>query len=403
MKILIVDDNVSRYRKLISKFSEEGIDRKSIDVATSKDCAIEKLEAHKYELLVLDILIPNWPEEDDANEQNSIDLLNEIMLSDDINKPKHIIGITADKSIAVAGVSSFENNTWQVVEYAENCNEWCNRIINCVKYMSNAAPLKEPSIDLAIICALKTPELSEILNLPWNWKAPRPINDNTFINEGWFLSNNKKYTVAACHVERMGMIASSLKTSSIISLLNPKVVTMSGICGGIKGKTTYGDVIFAESAWDYQTGKHTRSDSGPSFQVAPHQLQASSQIAAHVSEVASLKTELAIIAAEFKGDVHLIPSIHIAPMASGSAVIADNEYIKDIQSQNRKVLGIDMEIYGMYYAVDSAQEPKPKCFAMKSVCDHGDEHKGDDYQTFAAYTSANALKLLIERFGHRFL
>jgi nucleoside phosphorylase len=403
MEILIVDDNAPRYQKLIDKLQQAGVERESIDVVTSKNCALDKLEENKYDLLVLDILIPIWPEELDAKEQNSIDLLNEIKHSDELKKPTHIIGITADKSISVAGVSMFEAHTWQVVEYIENCDEWCNQLINCVSYISHNTSSEEPSIDLAIICALKDPELSEILDLPWNWGASRPINENTFINEGWFLSNAKKYTVAACHVERMGMVATSLKTSSIISILKPKVITMTGICAGIKTKTDYGDVIFAESVWDYQTGKHTRNDISSVFQISPHQLQASSQIAAHVSEVAGLKRELGNMTVDYSGKVNKIPSVYLAPMASGSAVIADSEYIKEITSQNRKVLGIDMEVYGMYYAAESAQEPKPKFFAMKSVCDHGDEFKGDDYQKFAAYTSARTLQLLMERFGRRFL
>lgn len=85
--------------------------------------------------------------------------------------------------------------------------------------------------------------------------------------------------------------------------------------------------------------------------------------------------------------------IQLGPVASGSAVIQSPELITIATKQHRKLLGIDMESYAIFYAATNACPPRPDPFCIKSVCDHADEHKSDTFQELAAYTSANLIKL----------
>lgn len=62
--------------------------------------------------------------------------------------------------------------------------------------------------------------------------------------------------------------------------------------------------------------------------------------------------------------------------------------VERILKQNRNLLGIEMEAYGVLYAATHATKPRPKVFVAKSVCDFADEQKNDQYQDYAAYTSA---------------
>ncbi len=56
---------------------------------------------------------------------------------------------------------------------------------------------------------------------------------------------------------------------------------------------------------------------------------------------------------------------------------------------NRKLIGIDMEIYGLFYAAKSfAYLNKPIAFAVKSLSDFADHSKNDKYRMYAAHTSA---------------
>jgi nucleoside phosphorylase len=90
-------------------------------------------------------------------------------------------------------------------------------------------------------------------------------------------------------------------------------------------------------------------------------------------------------------------------VTKASAVLADGDVIQEIKSQQRDLIGVEMEIYGMYAAAHSASSPQPRAFALKSVCDFADPDKKDKAQRYAAYASANVLRLLMERFGSRLL
>ena len=71
---------------------------------------------------------------------------------------------------------------------------------------------------------------------------------------------------------------------------------------------------------------------------------------------------------------------------------------KQIHSQYSNTAALDMESYAVMYAVNNAPAPKPKGVIIKSVCDYADEEKSDQYQRFAAFTSAQFAKLLYEKF-----
>jgi nucleoside phosphorylase len=78
-------------------------------------------------------------------------------------------------------------------------------------------------------------------------------------------------------------------------------------------------------------------------------------------------------------------------VASGAAVLQNKETVKQIVSHNRKVIGVEMETYGVFMAARLCSDPKPVAMSMKSVCDFADKDKGDDYQRYAAYTSTRFL------------
>jgi nucleoside phosphorylase len=90
--------------------------------------------------------------------------------------------------------------------------------------------------------------------------------------------------------------------------------------------------------------------------------------------------------------------VRIGPVASGAAVLQNPEIVADVQKQHRKTLGVEMEAYGVFVAAHEAPEPQPRVLAIKSVCDLADEQKSDDFQGYAAYTSARFLRLLVEEY-----
>ena len=61
------------------------------------------------------------------------------------------------------------------------------------------------------------------------------------------------------------------------------------------------------------------------------------------------------------------PALHVGPAASGAAVLADGATIETVIEQHRGLLGIEMEVYGVFEAAAEAASPRPDAFAVKSV------------------------------------
>jgi nucleoside phosphorylase len=55
-----------------------------------------------------------------------------------------------------------------------------------------------------------------------------------------------------------------------------------------------------------------------------------------------------------------------------------------------------MESYGMFHAAVNSNSLASLPICIKSVCDFADGGKGDKYQKYAAYTSAEFMKYLIQ-------
>lgn len=408
MMILIADDHPARYRILLRELESLGVDRTNIVFAESADSAQNKLEDCYFDLLILDILLPAYDYEEDVSYNNSLSILTLICDDDTIIRPGKVIGITSDITAAGEASKLFHDNTWSIINYSPTDIEWIRLIINCVKYIkqvisdeSNSTTIKS-QVDLVIICALESPEFDAILNLPWNWEASRPIDNLIFVRDGWFYSNNKKISVVATFSSRMGMVSSALKSYAIISKLNPKVITMTGICAGVKDKVSIGDVLFADPAWDYQSGKRVKDSGTNKFSIAPHQLPADYSIRTHIEQIRSNKEFFTSLPSLFSQDCGFSTSLKIGPVASGSAVLADGDSIEEIKNQQRDLIGVEMEIYGIYAAA-AASSPPPKFFALKGVCDYADPDKIDIAQEYAAFASARVLQKLFEDYGNRFI
>lgn len=81
-------------------------------------------------------------------------------------------------------------------------------------------------------------------------------------------------------------------------------------------------------------------------------------------------------------------NIRVGPLASGAGVIENKKIIDEIRGHSRKLVGIDMETYGVFYAANNSSKPRPIAFSLKSISDFADPSKNDNFQKYAAYTSA---------------
>ena len=91
------------------------------------------------------------------------------------------------------------------------------------------------------------------------------------------------------------------------------------------------------------------------FSISPHQLPAPTLLRTHVEQIRGDFAALTKISTDFGSDFSGATRVVVGPVASGSAVIADGAVINEIKAQHRNLIGLEMEIYGMYAVVRSIQ------------------------------------------------
>lgn len=400
MKILIIDDNPARYRQLAESLAKIDVSQDQLVFATNCMDARVHLKSSRFDLLVIDFLIP-LRAQDEPSSQSSRDLLEELVDDDHLKKPTRILGLTADKSAANDFSEYFESNTWRIIEYRESSDSWSSQIVNCIEYLQRASVENEiPSIktDVAILCALKSPELDAVLRIPWNWTEPKPLSDSLFARQGSFKSGGREYSVTATHCTRMGIVSSALTAAHLIEMCRPRHLIMAGICGGIQGKVQLGSAILADPSWDWQSGKIDGSKLHDRFSQAPHQLDVGHEIRAAFEALANDRSFRKSVQDGWQPEPKITFEMHVGPLASGSSVLADPDVVDQIKRSHRELIGVDMEVYGVYAAAKIASRPRPSSFAIKSVCDFANPEKNDDFQAYAAYTSARCIREMLERY-----
>lgn len=137
---------------------------------------------------------------------------------------------------------------------------------------------------------------------------------------------------------------------------------------------------------------------GSKFAVAPDPIAISSFVRARAGQLRLDHQAWEAVRSGWPNPPETALRLHVGPMATGSSVLSDEDEVDRIISQNRSLLAIEMEAYGVVAASIFAPHPRPTTFAIKSVCDFGDSAKNDQWQAYAAYSSARAVKIFFERY-----
>jgi nucleoside phosphorylase len=282
---------------------------------------------------------------------------------------------TERRGLALCAVSA-SNDDWRIF-----LKGFCERL-------SKKASSKKPTtVDIAIITAMRGRELEAVLKLPLGWTSVRNDGDPTRYHLGEYNHGGRTVRVVAASCMQKGLSAAAALTAKMAMRMTPQIVVMLGICAGVKGKVNLGDVVIGNPTWDWGAGKHAEADDN-SVVFRTGALQ--SALAADLSEIASDVAEEAstkrAIRSGWEGGVPTGEfSVHIGPMASGASVLAHGEIVTRIQEQNRDLLAVEMEAYGVMAASTACGIPG---LAIKAVCDFADAEKHDGWQDYAAYTSA---------------
>ncbi len=406
LRILLVDDNpdkTANIKSLLREIPELNLNDLHTAVDT-KTAAMKLTEDDYYDLLLLDLFLP-CQFGDTPEAENGIDFLNEIEIDDDKKLPFHIIGITGHVDQIDTYEENFRQSLWHLIEYHESEEDWRSILKNKIEYLIKSKKqiqdqlISKLNIDVCILTALREPELTHVLNLNINWKDKRYDNDDmTLYHIGTIdIEGRQSIRVAAAAAPQMGSCAASVLSMKLIHKFRPKFLIMCGISAGIDGEVEMGDVLINEEVWDGASGKIATGEDGEKvFLPDPRHKTLSENLKERFLDLKMSRKYLDEIRNNYtsrkpKG----VLNIHVGPMASVPAVIQNNNQIDEIKSHSRKLIGIEMETYGVFYSAAHCSDPKPIPISLKSACDFANEEKNDFWQDYASYTSAQYMYKII--------
>lgn len=403
LSILIVDDNKTKSEAVATGLRDKLSDIE-LKITTVSDASSAKrlLRNTSFNAMILDLALP-LRTGDEPTRHGGIELMKEVLHRPSYKPPHHVIGLTAHADIYESAGETFAAETWSLVFYEEASDVWLDRLAGKVRHIAKAEEQRLPQVgydyDVAILVALPD-ELDHVRRNGWGWRSLEVPDDATMYFKAEFTrSDGSMGKAVAARAPLMGMSAASILATKMGFLFRPRVMLMGGICAGDSGQVALGDLIVGNPTWDYGSGKHVRNGSESSFEPAPFQIALSSRLRGLVERL-SEASQLQDIRDAFPASKPTTTlRLHIGPFASGAAVMADEVLFRAIrEQQHRKLMGIDMEAYGVMSAAAEIPRPHPECLVLKGVSDYADEKKDDRFRHYAAFVSAGAIKLLCEQF-----
>ena len=122
----------------------------------------------------------------------------------------------------------------------------------------NSASADKENYDVLIVCALPE-ERDRLFDAFSVAEEDRRKIIQSFRSDYNFIYQKFSYAgfnIAIVTQNAMGMATATSLTTRAILAMKPKIVAMTGICAGRKGKVQLGDIIVADQIFDYTAGKN---------------------------------------------------------------------------------------------------------------------------------------------------
>ena len=388
--ILVVDDDVGKVDRIVRLLVQVGV--RDEDVLTVRDAAAARraLGSRHFDLMLLDVLLP-VREGSQPHGDVSVELLRQIVEDNTVHSPSHIVAVTAEPGAARDHQEGFRDLVTQVLHVGPGDSEWERSLSLLIQRLRRGNARDAYECDIAIVTALRSPELEPVLSLEGSkWGPEESIARGVVARTGSLLVGGNSWKAVCAHAPQVGSVAAFHVCMAVTSHFRPKVLAMVGICGGIASDIRLGDVVIATSSWDWQSGKWDQERGllfeGTQRHIAPELLSV-----AH-------GTDLTMAHREFVGEKpDYVPGARAAPMVSGSSVISNGNLHTLLRAQHRKIAAVDMECFGVYFAAGVSETPFPMPVCIKSISDLADSQKDDKYHKFCSAMSVATLMSLLER------
>lgn len=382
MRILLVEDDADKAKTITALIAQE-LDTDQVEliqVATVND-AFVRISEGRYDLVIVDLVLPQ------VNGGNAIDATSqwcELIENHLAGRTASWIVMTGYAEIVDGAQQSFARHNVAVIPY-DSSGVWQLSLTAKLRDTYTTRPL-----DFLVICALEKERRGfEYADCVLGQKEIVSGLDSQPVTIGALRG-------AIVVQPNPGMISAAIVTTSAVSVFRPRAVAMSGICGGREGESELGALIVPDVSWNYQAGKF--KDGKLTADLL--QVLVPPNVRTQLSQLANNEQSAAVRKGLMFSDLARAP-ISLAPMVSGSQVVADASVSATIGDQGRKVAGIDMEVASVYFAAREFFDGGGIYFAAKAVVDLADPNKGDHYHEYgcavAARFVANALKDLLAK------
>lgn len=359
VNVLVIEDSDDKRSAIAQEvISFFGVETKIEEASTFSEVA-RKIFSTEFDLIITDLLLPR--RSGDTPTDFSEDLIDYVS-SSDINARSVVVAISRFKDIVDERVAQFAACGIFLLPY-DDSGSWRDSIRICMQRVN-----QKSSYHFVIICALE--------------KERSAFRDAEGVIFGEFSTHHGLDCVellisgrqGVCIVQpRMGLVDAAAVATRAITVFNPKIIAMAGICAGFKDEVSLGTLAVSDISWDHQAGKWKEDD----FEISSYQesidAEARSIIVRLLHEDPQLKSHRYNLR-ELKLPIE--KSSAMVPSVSGSAVIASEKYAAQIKKAHRKLASLDMEIYSVYRAA-ALYGGNIKCFAAKTVVDLADEKKDD--------------------------
>lgn len=377
-KILLIEDDETKRRTLRAYLSQRGVpDAQLIEAKTMTDFAANL--GADIGLFIIDLKLPSL--DDVAASQNGKAILEAIIKA---GKGDALLVAISSYPDDFVGLREFYESHGCILSDFSNKRSWQSTLDHLLIQLK-----KNVTFDFVVFCALQEERNPYVLLLDGRQVTRNGIDCFDIELEG------AQGTVVL--LPQMGLVNAAVTAAQCIDRFSPYIVGMSGICGGFEKRASMGQLFVSSMAYEYQSGKW----SSDGFLNEPYQVPTDHVTLTNLKSLTNTNGLIAKLEEGFSGTrptESQKPDVGI--FTSGSAVIADREYMAKIESIHRKVNGLDMEVFGIQRAAELSPL-KPPCVCAKTVVDLGDKEKGDEIHPYGSYISAKFLILALQDYFAR--
>lgn len=404
MKVLIVHDR-EEVAEEISRLIVKLIDERSISIIHDYQSARDKLREDFFDLMILDLTLPIEKGDPDPSLRNAQRLLESLLTDPRFRKPGDILGITNDKE-ALRLVDNSISRFLMATVPEDSDGTWRQTIVEKVEYVRDARRSREivawttHDVDVGIVTALN--------------KEAKPFAgmfelSNTFHRDvrsfNFRCKDGKLRRGVLLAIGKSGQAPAASMTQELISLFRPRLMIMTGFCGGRQERVDAGDLIaFTTSyAWDYGKWvqeKGETKDAVPKFEPRPTPLIVEEDGIDRVIRTVIDRGDPEL--AELERSVREMSAgkidgwkVRRAAAGSGSAVVTSEAMLGRIKDIDEDIYAVDMESYGFYLACRQTRMARPDFVCIKSVADFCNGTKDSSLHPACCEISASFAKRLI--------